>query len=109
MQTLLIYLITGIFGLAILGKFTGKTKATFEKAGYSYYFMYGLAISELVMTGGLFTDYALFAVIGLLFIMIGAVLTLFRQKAKPQQYILSTVAISLLLALYGCSIYQQFK
>lgn len=99
MESILIYFITGIFGLAILAKLTGKTKATFDKAGYSHYFMYGLALLELVLTVGLFTTYTLYSIIGLLVIMLGAILTLFRQKAKPQQYILSIVAISLLLTL----------
>lgn len=100
MEPILIYLITSIFGLAILGKLTGKTTATFDKAGYSHYFMYGLAMAEVVLTIGLFTNYALYSIIGLLVIMLGAVLTLFRQKAKPKQYILSIVTISLLLTLY---------
>lgn len=100
MESILIYFIAGIFGLAILGKLTGKTKATFDNAGYSHYFMYGLALVELVLTMGLFTHYALYSIIGLLVIMLGAILTLFQQKAKPQQYILSIVAISLLLTLY---------
>lgn len=100
MESILIYFIAGIFGLAILAKLTGKTKATFDNAGYSHYFMYGLALAELVLTIGLFTHYALYAIIGLLVIMLGAIVTLFRQKAKPQQYILSLVAIGSLLTLY---------
>jgi lysylphosphatidylglycerol synthetase-like protein (DUF2156 family) len=100
MESILIYFLTGIFCLAILGKLTGKTKATFEKAGYSYYFMYGLAVVELVLTVGLFSQYDLYSIIGLLIIMLGAVFTLFRQNAKPQHYILSIVAISLLLTQY---------
>jgi hypothetical protein len=100
MESILTYFITGIFGLAILGKLTGKTKATFDKAGYSPYFMYGLALAELFLTIGLFTHYALYSTIGLQVIMLGAIVTLLRQKAKPQQYILSIVAISLLLTLY---------
>lgn len=99
MESILIYIITGIFGLAILAKLTGKTKATFEKVGYSHYFMYALALAELVLTIGLFTDYSLYSIIGLLVIMLGAIVTLFRQKAKPQQYILSIVTICLLLTL----------
>lgn len=100
MESILIYFITGIFGLAIFGKLTGKTKATFDKAGYSHYFMYGLAFVELVLTVGLFSQYALYSIIGLLVIMLGAIFTLFKQKAKPQQYILSITAISLLVVLY---------
>lgn len=100
MESILIYITTGIFSLAILGKLTGKTKPTFDKAGYGPYFMYALALAELMLTVGLFTEYALYAIIGLLVIMLGAIFTLFRQKAKPQQYILSIVAISLLLTLY---------
>jgi hypothetical protein len=100
MESILIYTTTAIFGLAILGKLTGKTSATFDKAGYNHYFMYCLALAELVLTIGLFTEYVLYSIIGLLVIMLGAIFTLFRQKAKPQQYILSIVAISLLLAIY---------
>jgi nicotinamide riboside transporter PnuC len=100
MESIVLYFITGIFGLAILGKLTGKTKSTFDKAGYKPYFMYCLALAELVLTIGLFTEYAFYSIIGLLAIMLGAIFTLFRQKAKPQQYILSIVAVSLLVTLY---------
>jgi hypothetical protein len=100
MESIVLYFICGIFGLAILGKVTGKTKSTFDKAGYKPYFMYALALTELVLTAGLFTHYTLFSIIGLLVIMLGAIFTLFRQKAKPKQYILAIIAISLLLTLY---------
>lgn len=100
MESILNYSIACIFGLAILGKLLGKTTTTFDKAGYSHSFMYGLALAELVLTFGLFTHYALYAIIGLMILMLGAIFTLFRQKAKPHQYILSLVAISLLVILY---------
>ncbi|HEU4792012.1 MAG TPA: hypothetical protein VFS71_20170 [Flavobacterium sp.] len=100
MESIIIYIITGIFGLAILTKLTGKSASTFDKAGYNHYFMYWLALAELVLTICLFTEYVLYSIIGLLVIMLGAIFTLFRQKVKPQQYILSIVAISLLLTLY---------
>lgn len=88
-----------IFTLSVAGKMTGKTKSTFENAGYSPIIMYATAIAEIIFTVGLFTRYELFAAVGLLGIMGGAVFTLFRQKAKPSKYTLALVAAALLIAL----------
>lgn len=88
-----------IFMLAIVGKFTGKTKSTFEKAGYNPTAMYAIAVAEIVFTAGLFTRYDLFAAIGLLGIIGGALFTLVRQRAKPPHYILTFVTSILLCSL----------
>ncbi|MGZ8551125.1 MAG: DoxX family protein, partial [Chitinophagaceae bacterium] len=88
-----------IFTLSVVGKLTGKTKSTFENAGYSPIVMYATAIAEIIFTVGLFTRYELFATLGLLAIMGGAVLTLFRQKVKPAKYTLPLVTVVLLIAL----------
>ena len=93
--------ITLIFTLSVIGKLTGKTKSTFENAGYSPAIMYATAIAEIIFTIVLFTKYELFATIGLLGIMGGAILTLFRQKVKPVKYTLALIAVILLLALLG--------
>lgn len=100
MELILKSLIAALFGLAILGKLTGKTKSTFDKAGYSPFFMYGLALAELVGVIGLFTQFEFYAIIGLIAIMLGAIFTLFRQNAQPKQYILALIATGLLVALY---------
>jgi uncharacterized membrane protein len=86
-----------IFGLSVLGKLTGKTKSTFENAGYSPKLMYATAIAELILTVGLFTRYALFSTIGLLAIMGGAVFTLFRERVKPQKYLLALITAFFLI------------
>jgi hypothetical protein len=87
-----------IFTLSVVGKLTGKTKSTFENAGYSPILMYATAIVEIIFTAGLFTRYELFAAIGLLAIMGGAVFTLFRQKVKPAKYSLALITV-LVIAL----------
>jgi hypothetical protein len=38
-----------IFGLSVVGKLTGKTKSTFENAGYGSGMMYAIAIAEMDM------------------------------------------------------------
>ena len=88
-----------IFVLSVVGKLTGKTKSTFENAGYSPTVMYATAIAEIVLTIGLFTRYELFATLGLLLIIGGAVFTLFNQKVKPSKYMLALIAAALLSAL----------
>lgn len=100
MELILKYIIAAIFGLAIFAKLTGKTRPTFDKAGYSPYFMYGIALAELVLSIGLFTPFAFYATIGLLLLMLGALLTLMRQKAKLNEYILTIVTTGLLLTLF---------
>ena len=86
-----------IFGLSVVGKLTGKTRSTFENAGYSPKLMYATAIAELIFTIGLFTRYALFSTIGLLAIMGGAVFTLFRERVKPQKYLLALITAFFLI------------
>ncbi len=93
-----------IFTLSVVGKLTGKTKSTFEDAGYSPIVMYATAIAEILFTVGLFTRYELFAAVGLLAIMGGAVFTLFRQKVKPAKYTLALIAAILLIALLAIQI-----
>jgi DoxX-like family len=93
-----------IFTLSVAGKLTGKTKSTFENAGYSPIIMYATAIAEIIFTVGLFTMYELFAAVGLLAIMGGAVFTLFRQKVKPAKYTLALVAAVLLITFLATEI-----
>jgi len=90
-----------IFTLAVVGKLTGKTKSTFENAGFSPAVMYATAIAEIVFTFGLFTRYELFAALGLLAIIGGAIMALVRQKAKPALFTLPVITAFLLLALIG--------
>ena len=92
-------LLAVIFTLSVIGKLTGKTKSTFENVGYSPIVMYATAISEIILTIGLFTKFELFATVGLLGIIGGAVFTLFRQKARPAKYALAVIAAILLLGL----------
>ena len=89
-----------IFSLSVVAKFTGKTKSTFEEAGYSPIVMYVTAIAEIVFTVGLFTRYEWYAAVGLLAIMTGAVFTLIRQKVKPAKYTLALITAVLLIALH---------
>ena len=90
-----------IFTLSVVGKLTGKTKSTFKNGGYSPIIMYATAIAEIIFTVGLFTRYDLFAAVGLLAIMGGAVFTLFRQRAKPQKYTLALITAVLLIVMLG--------
>ncbi len=100
MEMLIIKIVLAvIFTLAVVAKLTGKTKSTSEDAGYSPIVMYAIAIAEIIFTVGLFTRYELFAAVGLLAIMGGAVFTLFRQKAKPAKYTLALITAALLIAL----------
>lgn len=91
-----------IFGLAILAKLSGKTNETFEKSGYGRPFMYALVFAEALFTAGLFTPYDLWAAIGLLAIIVGAIVTLIRQHVAPAKFgmaVLSLILLSALLAL----------
>jgi len=88
-----------IFSLSVVGKLTGKTKSTFETAGYGPIVMYAIAIAEIIFTVGLFTRYELFSTVGLLAIIGGAVFTLFRQRVKDAKYALALIAAALLIAL----------
>ena len=88
-----------IFTLSVIGKFTGKTKSTFENAGYGKEVMYATGIAEIILTVMLFTQFQLLAALGLLGILGGAIFTLFRQRAKPAKYALAVIAAILLIAL----------
>ncbi len=88
-----------IFALSVVGKLTGKTKSTFENAGYSLHVMYATALAEVLFTVGLFTPFELFSTVGLLAIMGGAVFTLFRQGVKPSKYTVALIAAVLLIVL----------
>lgn len=93
-----------IFTLSVVGKLTGKTKSTFENAGYGAMLMYATAIAEIIFTVGLFTRYELFSTVGLLAIMGGAVFTLLRQSVKPSKYTTALIAAVLLVALLALQI-----
>lgn len=100
METTIIKIVLAvIFTLSVVAKLTGKTKSTFENAGYRSIVMYATAIAEIIFTIGLFTRYELFAIVGLLAIMGGAVFTLFLQKVKFSKYTLALIASVLLITL----------
>ena len=88
-----------IFALSVIGKLTGKTKSTFEKAGYGPEVIYAAAIAEIILAIALFTRYELFATLGLLAIIAGAFFTLHRQRVKPVKYSMVIIAAILLTAL----------
>lgn len=88
-----------IFALSVVSKLTGKTKSTFENAGYPPIIMYATAAAEVILTVGLFTRYDMLSTAGLLAIMAGAVITLFLQKVKPAKYSLSLITVALLISL----------
>ncbi|MCA0234560.1 MAG: DoxX family protein [Bacteroidetes bacterium] len=100
MEIILKYIIASIFTLAILGKVTGKTKPTFKKSGYSQWFMYSVALAEFFLTISLFTAYDIYATIGLIGILGGAIFTLFYQKSPPNKYIMALVTMFLLIVLF---------
>jgi len=104
--TIIKIVLTIIFGLSVLGKMTGKTKLVFEKAGYGKGIMYTIAIAEIILTIGLFTKFELYATVGLLAIIGGALFTLIRLKVKPPKYIMALVTIILLLVLLGIQLSQ---
>jgi hypothetical protein len=88
-----------IFGLAVVAKLSGKTKDVFEKSGYGLPFMYALAFAEVWFAIGLFTQYDLWAEIGLVAIMLGAIVTLIRQRVTPEKYAMAVLSLVLLSAL----------
>ncbi len=98
--TIIKIILAVIFTLSVVGKLTGKTKSTFENAGYSMKLMYATAIAEVVFTVGLFSSYELLAGVGLLAIIGGAIFTLFRQNVKSSKYALALIAAFLLIALF---------
>ena len=88
-----------IFALAVFGKLTGRTKSTFERAGYTPEVMHATAVIESILTVVLFTKYDLLATLGLLGILGGAWIALLRQKAKLAQYAPPSIAAVLLSVL----------
>lgn len=102
--TIIKIVLAAIFTLSVVGKLTGKTKSTFEDAGYPPIVMYATAVAEIIFTICLFTSYELFAAVGLLGITGGAVFTLFRQKAEPSKYTLALIAVALLISLLAIQI-----
>jgi len=99
MEQILKIAIATIFGLAALSKLSGKTKATFEHAGYGRGLMYVTAFAEVLFSAGLFTQYDLWALIGLLTIIVGAIVTLIRQQVRAAKYGMAVLSLVLLLAL----------
>ena len=99
MEQILKIAIATIFGLAALAKLSGKTKDTFAKSGYSHAFMYAIAFAEVLLSAGLFTQYDLSALIGMLTIIVGAIVTLIRQQVRPAKYGMAVLSLVLLLAL----------
>lgn len=43
-------ILASIFTLSVVAKLTGKTKSTFENAGYSPKLMYAIALVEILLT-----------------------------------------------------------
>jgi hypothetical protein len=99
MEQILKIVIATIFGLAAFGKFSGKTKKTFEQSGYGSDMMYATAFAEVSFAAGLFTQYDLWALIGLSIIIVGAIITLIRQRVRPAKYGMAVLSLVLLLAL----------
>ena len=98
-ETIIKIVLAIIFTLSVAGKLTGKTKSTFENAGYGPGMMYATAIAEVLLTVGLFTRYQLFSTVGLLAIIGGAVFTLFRQRVRPAKYTLALITAAFLVVL----------
>lgn len=89
-------LISLIFGLAILGKLSGKLKTQYQEWKYGTRFMYALAIVETIGLIGLFTKYYQYAAYLLLAIMAGAFFTLIKNKENWKAYFLPLLATILL-------------
>ena len=89
---ILLGLLAFLFGLAILGKFSGKLKEQYQKWNYGTGFMYGLAVVESVGLAGLFTKYYQYAAYLLLAIMLGAFFTIIRNKENWKAYIMPLLA-----------------
>lgn len=89
-----------IFGLAILGKLSGKLTEQYQKWNYGKGFMYGLAGIESIGLAGLFTPYYKYAAYLLLVIMLGAFFTIIKNKENWEAYIMplsATLLLGLLL------------
>lgn len=95
-------LLIAIFGIAILGKLSGKLKDRYIKWGYGVTVMYALAIVELIAVGGLFTIINQYAAQFLVVIMGGAFFTLIKNQANWKAYslpLLTTILLGLFLLL----------
>jgi len=89
----------GLFALAIFAKLSGKLKEKYVKWGYGTRAMYALAAIETLGVVGLFTIYKKYAIMILAVIIMGAFLTLIRNKENWKSYILP-IAASILIAFY---------
>jgi hypothetical protein len=91
--------LTVIFGLAALAKFVGKMKDTFQESQYGLRLMYAVAFAEILFSVGLFTQHDLLAIVGLLTIIFGALVTLIRHHMAVAKYGMAFLALVLLIAL----------
>jgi len=101
--TIIKIVLAAIFALAVAGKLTGKTRSTFENAGFSPAVLYATAFSEIVFTIGLFTGYELFSALGLLAIIGGAFISLILQKAKSCRINYEALIVNWKLEIWGHS------
>ena len=99
MEQIIKIILAIIFGLAVFAKLSGKAKDVFEKSGYGLPFMYATAFAEVVFIIGLFTRYDMVSAMGLVAIMLGAIVTLIRQRVTPEKYAMTTLSLVLLSAL----------
>ncbi|MEX1241555.1 MAG: DoxX family protein [Cyclobacteriaceae bacterium] len=99
MEQIIKVILAIIFGMAAFAKLSGKTKDVFESSGYGLPFMYATAFAEVLFTIGLFTQYDLWAAIGLVAIILGAIVTLIRQRVTPEKYAMGVLSLVLLSAL----------
>lgn len=98
MQMIMKIMLASLFALAILSKLAGKSKDTFEKS-YGVTSMYVVAFLEMIFSIGLFTSYSWWSACGLLVIMVGALLTLYRQRVTPSKFLPAICACILLITL----------
>ncbi len=108
------YLLGGlalIFGLAILGKLSGRLVEQYQKWNYGKGFMYGLAGIEGIGLAGLFTPFYQYAAYLLLAIMLGAFFTLIKNKENWKSYfmpLLATILLGLLLFIKSGNMVSAF-
>jgi len=108
---ILLGLLALLFGLAILGKLSGKLKEQYHQWNYGTGFMYGLAGIESIGLAGLFTKYYEYAAYLLLAIMLGAFFTIIKNKENWKAYLLpllATILLSLLLYFKSGSMVSRF-
>ena len=99
MELIIKIILVVIFGLAVFVKISGKTKSTFEKSKLGLPFMYFVAFAEALFTVGLFTQLELWAITGLIVILIGAIVILFQQRESISKYGMALISLILLLIL----------